>query len=184
MAQAEQVSDASLRELYELRNMVDELIEEGLVHHWSVSEMLGALLPRVGERLGATSAFVETYGEDLTLRLFAWSGDSGKPVSIPNKADVFARTSEERRERVRHRRTFRGRRRAAPRCCRRVVRSRRPRRPGRERRPGVSWKNGLNAVCEVLDNYLFSIRAMREKHLVTMQLGNALRHRVLGEGVG
>jgi adenylate cyclase len=48
---------------------------------------------------------------------------------------------------------------------------------------GPRLQEGLNAVCEVLDNYLFSIRAMREKHLVMMRLGNALRHRVLGEGV-
>ncbi|OJY18021.1 MAG: hypothetical protein BGO98_10185 [Myxococcales bacterium 68-20] len=180
MAQAEN-SDTSLRALYELRNMVDELIEEGLVHHWSVSEMLGALLPRVGERLGATSAFVETYGEDLSLRLFAWSGDAGKPVSIPDKADVFARTSEEQRERVildgpsavvvaQHldvAGAWFGRAGLVA--------------PAKSDAPRLAAS--LNAICEVLDNYLFSIRAMREKHLVMMQLGNALRHRVLGEGV-
>ena len=48
---------------------------------------------------------------------------------------------------------------------------------------GAALQEGLNAVCEVLDNYLFTIRAMREKHNVTMKLGHALSHRVLGEGV-
>ncbi|HVH43773.1 MAG TPA: hypothetical protein VM925_15570, partial [Labilithrix sp.] len=80
MPQAEPNSDASLRALYELRNLVDELIEEGLVKHWTVSEVLAALLPRVGERLGATGAFVETYGEDLALHLFTW-GQDGVPPS-------------------------------------------------------------------------------------------------------
>ncbi len=92
--------DVHLRELYELRNTVDELIEEGLVKHWSVSEVLGALLPRVVTLLGAKGAFVETYGEDLLIRLFATSGEDGKPLAIPTKADIFARTSEERREKV------------------------------------------------------------------------------------
>ena len=43
--------------------------------------------------------------------------------------------------------------------------------------------DALEAVCEVLDNYLFAIKAAREKHDVMMRLGRALRHRVLGEGV-
>lgn len=167
-----------MRELYELRNMVDELIEEGLVKHWSVSEVLGALLPRVAGRLGATGAFVETYGEDLALHLYLW-GDGDKPLAIPQKDDVFARTSEERRERV----TLDGD----------------PVLVAQHLDVAGAWfgragllapkadarrlAEALNAVCEVLDNYLFSIRAMREKHLVTMRLGNALRHRVLGEGL-
>ena len=174
-------SESVLRDLYELRNLVDELIEEGLVHRWSVSEVLGALLPRICPKLGATSAFVETYGEDLALRLFAWNGQSDKPAPIPEKADVFARTGEEKREQVlvdgpdgvvvaQHldvAGAWFGRAGAiAP--------------PGSDAR---RLQQGLNAVCEVLDNYLFTIRAMREKHLVMMRLGNALRDRVLGEGV-
>ncbi len=43
--------------------------------------------------------------------------------------------------------------------------------------------DALEAICEVLDNYLFAIKAAREKHTVMMRLGRALRHRVLGEGV-
>src|SRR5437762_2327302 len=87
--------DSQLRELYELRNTVDELIEEGLVKHWSVREGLGC----------------------------------------PTDADP------------------------------------------------VRMANALDAVCEVLDNYLFTIKAAREKHTVMMDLGRALRHRVLGDGV-
>jgi adenylate cyclase len=174
------IPDASIRDLYELRNTVDELIEEGLVHHWSVSEMLGALLPKVGARLGATSVFVETYGEDLTLHLFSWS-EAGKPATIPEKLDVFARTSEERRESV-----------CTSTDAGTVVAQHldvagawfgRAGLVAPASADGTRLQHGLHAVCEVLDNYLFSIRAMREKHLVMMRLGNALRHRVLGEGV-
>lgn len=181
MAEAAPIPDASFRELYELRNLVDDLIEDGLVRRWSVGEVLATLLPRVGERVGASGAFVETYGEDLALHLFTWGGTKGDPLEIPGHAAVFAQTSE----------TLRGR-----------VLVERPEGVvvaqhldvagawfGRAGFVGSAGANGaylrdaLNTVCEVLDNHLFSIRAMREKHLVMMRLGNALRHRVLGEGV-
>ena len=172
--------DAHLRELYELRNTVDELIEEGLVKHWSVSEVLGAMLPRIVAALGASGAFVETYGEDLQLHLFSTS-IADKPLGIPGKADVFARTGEDKRERVLATHdgalviaqhldvagAWFGR---AGLVC-----------PADADGPHLA--DALHAVCEVLDNYLFAIRAAREKHNVLMRLGKALRHRVLGEGV-
>ncbi|MBX3188283.1 MAG: adenylate/guanylate cyclase domain-containing protein [Labilithrix sp.] len=169
-----------MKELFELRNMVDELIEEGLVKHWSVSEVLGALLPRVAAATGARGAFVETYGEDLALRLFAWA-EGGKPLTIPARADVFARTSEAQREQV-----------DVEADGARVVAQHLDVAGAWFGRAGLVCpasasparvKEALHAVCEVLDNYLFAIRAAREKHTVMMQLGNALRHRVLSEGV-
>jgi hypothetical protein len=174
------MAEDTMRELYELRNTVDELIEEGLVKRWSVSEMLGALLPRVCERLGTTGAFVETYGEDLELHVYQWSA-GGKPLAIPQKDDVSERTSEARRERV-----------LLSAGDALVVAQHLDVAGAWFGRAGLVAAKGadgpklgdcLNAVCEVLDNYLFSIRAMREKHLVTMKLGNALRHRVLPEGL-
>ncbi len=169
----------AMRELYELRDTIDELIEEGLVKRWSVSEVLGALLPRVTERLGADGAFVETYGEDLGLHLYSWS-TSGKPLVIPQKDDVFARTSEERRERV----AIAGERVLVAQHL--DVAGAWFGRAGLVAPAGADatrLAEALDTVCEVLDNHLFSVRAMREKHLVMMKLGNALRHRVLGEGV-
>lgn len=168
-----------MRELYDLRNMVDELIEEGLVKHWSVGEVLSALLPRVAKRLGATGAFVETFGEDLELHVFSTTAE-GAPLAIPGHEDVFARTSEARRERV----AVRGE--ALVVAQHLDVAGAWFGRAGLVAPPAADearLAHGLEAVCEVLDNYLFSIRAMREKHLVTMKLGNALRHRVLGEGL-
>lgn len=180
MAMMAPMSEQALRELFDLRDMVDDLIEEGLVKHWSVSEVLGALLPKIAESLGAQGTFVETYGEDLALHLFAWAED-GKPLTIPGKADVFARTTEEKREVVRT--TYDGKLVVAQHLdvCGEWF-----------GRAGLVAKadadperlgEGLLAACEVLDNYLFSIKAAREKHTVMMQLANALRHRVLGEGV-
>ncbi|AKV01598.1 Adenylate cyclase [Labilithrix luteola] len=171
---------AQLRELYELRNMVDERLEEGLVARWNVGEMLAAILPAVGQRLGAHGAFVQTYGEDLELRTFGWTLD-GKPLVIPQEDEVFARTSEE------------GRQRASVSAGGTLVVAQHLDVAGAWfGRAGVLCDEGtipehtsdaLNAVCEVLDNYLFAIRAAREKHLVMMRLGNALRHRVLAEGL-
>jgi class 3 adenylate cyclase len=174
------MGDDNMRELFELRNTVDELIEEGLVKRWSVSEMLGALLPRVCERLGTKAAFVETYGEDLDVHLYEWTQD-GEALVIPQKEAVSDRTSESRRERVNL---------AVGDSI--VVAQHIDVAGAWFGRAGLLAEKGadgerlgdaLNAVCEVLDNYLFSIRAMREKHLITMQLGNALRHRVLPEGL-
>jgi class 3 adenylate cyclase len=178
---SKELDEASLRDLYDLRNVVDDLIEEGLVHRWSVADVIGAILPRIGVQLEATGAFVETYGEDLAMHLFSWSAEGGRSVTVPSQADVFARTAEDRRERVVEHQgssvvvaqhldvagAWFGRAGLIAPSSAAVVR----------------LQEGLNAVCEVLDNYLFSIRAMREKHLVMMRLGNALRHRVLGEGV-
>jgi adenylate cyclase len=173
--------DVHLRELYELRDTVDELIEEGLVKHWSVSEVLGALLPAVVTRLGAKGAFVETYGEDLAIHLFTTSGADGKPLVIPSKADVFARTSADKRERINT--TLEGSLVLAQHLD---VAGEWFGRAGLVCEPGadtVLLGDALEAVCEVLDNYLFAIKAAREKHTVMMRLGRALRHRVLGEGV-
>jgi adenylate cyclase len=173
--------DAYIREIYELRTLVDEIIEEGLVKRWSVSEVVGAILPRVAEKLGATGGFVETYGEDLELHLFAWTGDTGLPLRIPGKADLWARTTDEKREKV-----------SLEADDARVVAQHldvagawfgRAGLVAAKDAPASRLADGLEAMCEVLDNYLFAIRAAREKHECMMRLGKALRHRVLGEGL-
>jgi class 3 adenylate cyclase len=174
------IEGSQVRELFELRNTVDELIEQGLVHRWSISEMLGALLPRAAEKVGATGAFVETYGEDLGMHLFSWTSEAEAPLSIPGQASVFERTDEEHRERV----LTSGAKVLVAQCL--DVAGAWFGRAGfiaPAGSDGDRLQAALEAMCEVLDNYLFTIRAMREKHLVTMQLGHALRHRVLSDGV-
>ena len=173
--------DQHLRPLYELRNSVDELIEEGLVKHWSVSELLGALLPKIVLTLGVRGAFVETYGEDLELHLFATDGAEHKPLTIPNRTAIFASTSEEQREKVQV--EVDGQLVVAQHID---VAGSWFGRAGLVAGPGADatfLPDALDAICEVLDNYLYAIKAAREKHTVMMKLGRALRHRVLGEGV-
>lgn len=171
-----ELSVTTLRQLYDLRNLVDELIEEGLVHRWSVSELLAKLLPHVAERLGATGAFVETYGEDLAVHVFSWGN-----VDLPDRDGVWDRTSEARRERIED--VVGDRRLVAQHLDVAGAWFGRAGVLAPAAANGADLAEGLNAVCEVLDNYLFTLRAMREKHGVTMKLGHALRHRVLGEGV-
>jgi class 3 adenylate cyclase len=167
-------------ELFQIKSAVDDIVERGMVERWSVSEVIGAMLPEVARRCGLRGAFVETYGEDLALHLFAWT-PGGEPLAIPGKADLFARTSDAAREKVaievesalvvaQHldvAGTWFGR---AGFVCE----------PDADPARMLAC---LEAACEVLDNHLFAIRAAREKHEVTMQLAKALRHRVLGEGL-
>jgi class 3 adenylate cyclase len=175
------LTEASIRDLYELRNVVDELIEEGLMHRWSISEVMAALLPRVGTRLGATAAFVETYGEDLSIHVFGWTADPPRALEIPRKDEIWAATGDDRREPVTL--THPGGIVVAQPLDVAGAWFGRAGVIGADALEANALQEGLHAVCEVLDNYLFTIRAMREKHVVMMQLGNALRHRVLGEGV-
>src|SRR5262245_18926105 len=93
------MSSPDLEKLFELRNLVDELIEEGMVKRWSVSEVLGTLMPRVAEHLPIQGLFFETYGEDLELHLFPWA-EGGQPLTVPAKVDVWAKTTDEARTRV------------------------------------------------------------------------------------
>ena len=160
--------------------MVDELVEDALVQRWSIGEMLAALLPRVGERIGAAGVFVETFAEDLALHEFDWTKDGGA-FDIPKREDVFAKTSEASRERV-----------SFEHDGKRVVAQHLDVAGAWFGRAGVVAAASsdaerlaicLNGMCEVLDNHLFSIRAAREKHHVMMRLGNALRHRVLAQGL-
>lgn len=174
---------SSFQHLYELRNTVDELIEEALVKRWSVSEVMGAIMPRVAPLLRVSGIFFETYGEDLELHLYAWrdAATGAPPLAIPKKDEVWTATAEGTPGRT-----------TIDTESGVVVAQRLDVAGAWFGRAGVIAPKdadvarltaGLDAVCEVLDNHLFSIRAAREKHALTMRLGNALRHRVLPEGL-
>jgi adenylate cyclase len=166
-----------LAALLALRNVVDDALEVALVERQSLPELLARVLPPVSERVGAQALFFETYGEDLTLQRFVYP----EGASLPLMDEMLARTSETARETVRLETptgwvlaqpldvagSWFGRVAVAvPRDAQveQVVAS-------------------VNLFAEVLDNHLFAIRAAREKHLLMMEVGNALRHRVLGEGL-
>ena len=167
-------------ELFHIRRVVDDLVEDGMVARRSVGDVIAAILPELGARCGLRGAFVETYAEDLAIRHFTWS-QGGAPLAIPAKEEVFSRTTEAAREKV-----------VLDRDGALVVAQHLDVAGAWFGRAGFVCEQGadparmaacLDAACEVLDNFLFGIRAAREKHEVTMRLGKALRHRVLAEGL-
>ena len=137
------------------------------------------LLPAVSREVGAKGAFVASYGEDLAFRVFASPSD----LEASNHEDIFVRTGSKRREIVVERAgddlvvaqpldvagEWFG---AAG-----LVFS------GDETRAHEHLLELVGMMSEELDNYLYAIRASREKHEIMMELGLALRHRVLGEGL-
>lgn len=180
MTSLDGLGEKELRELFDLRGAVDDLIERSLVRHSSVAEVMGELLPLVCARLGATGAFVETYAEDLALHLYERTR-SGAALVVPERDRVWMETGES------HRLPARVTGEAGS-----VVAQHLDVAGAWFGRAGLVFAEpevpegaavALEVVCEVLDNHLYAVRAAREKHGVMMKLGNALRHRVLGEGM-
>jgi class 3 adenylate cyclase len=172
-------AEEELRELLNLRASVDEIVERAQNGHASLADVLGELLPTVAKAVGAAGMFLESYDEDLELQVFRHPAD----LVVPNWDTVCATTSEERREPY-----------AATDGRTRVIAQRIDVAGTWFGRAGFVLAQDapvtdavaatkLDNVCEVLDNYLFALRAAREKHAVMMELGAALRHRVLGEGL-
>ncbi|HEY8077084.1 MAG TPA: adenylate/guanylate cyclase domain-containing protein [Labilithrix sp.] len=161
-------------ELFDIKNAVDELVEDGMLNRRSVGDVIARVLPELVERCGLRGAFFETYAEDLALHHFGTS-------DIPGKEDVWTRTSETGREKVAAKRD------GALVCAQHLdVAGTWFGRAGFVCAPDADPERMLaclESACEVLDNYLFAIRAAREKHEVTMKLGKALRHRVLAQGL-
>jgi adenylate cyclase len=168
-----------LRALLDLNLLVDGLVETALQRRESLAEAMQRILPALCQAVGARAAFVRSFSEDLTLTLFTWPRGS----DIPELESVLARTSAERRDEV-----------ALELASDLVIA--RPLDVAGEwfgsaglvvpRSAGVDAAHLgalLLVACEELDNFLHAIRAARERHSIMMQLGNALRHRVLGDGV-
>src|SRR6185503_13253658 len=167
--------------LLDLNLLVDELVETALQKRESLAEAMQGILPALCQSVGARAAFVRSFSEDLTLSLFVWPRNS----AIPELQSVLERTSDERREEV-----------VLDLASDLVV--------ARPLDVAGEWFGSAGLVvakttdapvdaphlaaallvaCEELDNFLHAIRAARERHRVMMQLGDALRHRVLGDGL-
>jgi adenylate cyclase len=159
--------------------MLDEILEDCLQERRTVADMLRLVLPVLIEKTGAQGAFVRTFGDDLGLKTFCWPED----LLVPELDQVLERTGTQTREEL-----------DLPTPGGLVV--------ARPLDVAGEWfghaglvfeKDGgadpararelLTIFCEQIDNLLFVVRAAREKHRLTMQLGEALRHRVLGEGL-
>jgi len=164
-------------DLMELRDVVDEQLEMALVRRSSVGELMVTLLPLIAQRLDAESVWLRTYAEDLELHEFAHG------PALAGLDELRLRTGEDQRQAFDDDAGQAGRLFAQPLdvvgtwfgalafTCKGSSHS------------AESLRAARNLVCEVLDNFLFSIRAAREKHAITMELGNALRHRVLSQGL-
>ncbi|KAI9014248.1 SMP-30/Gluconolaconase/LRE-like region-domain-containing protein [Hyaloraphidium curvatum] len=169
-----------LRALLDLGSLLDGLVEESQMERRSLGETLARVLPELCGFLGARGAFVRSFGEDLALGTFKHPAD----LEIPDEQGVLhAAGPEERGEVARMVGTD-------------LVLARSMDVAGEwfgtaglvVPAEAMRWDETfmgrcLQVACEELDNFLFAIRAAREKHRVMMELADALRHRVLGEGL-
>ena len=120
---------------------------------------------------------LRTYGDDLALAAHVWPAG----FRLPCEAELVERTGPERRERVALA-TPRGRVVAQPLDVAGEWFGQAALLVPAEADAG-EVQALLDCACEELDGYLFAVRAAREKHRLVMRLGEALRHRVLGEGL-
>jgi adenylate cyclase len=156
---------------------IDALIEESLQARRTVPETLAAVLPALAAAAGASGVLVRTYGDDLQLASHAWPAG----LRLSQEAEVLERTGPERRERA-------------------TLRVPEGQLVAQALDVAGEWFGSaalllpegadtaaahaiLDCACEELDGYLFGVRMAREKHRLVMRLGEALRHRVLGEGL-
>jgi adenylate cyclase len=159
--------------------MLDEILEDCLQERRTVTDMLRLVLPVLVEKTGARGAFVRTFGDDLELATSCWPDG----FEVPEIDQVLERTAAQTREELALA-TPGGLVVARPLDVAGewfghaglVVEGPAAADPDRSREL-------LTIFCEQIDNLLFVVRAAREKHRLTMQLGEALRHRVLGEGL-
>jgi class 3 adenylate cyclase len=161
--------------------MLDDILEDCLQERRTVPDMLRLVLPVLIEKTGAKGAFVRTFGDDLLLSTFSWP----EGFEVPELGQVLERTAAHRREEL-ELETAEGLVVARPLDVAGewfghaglVVDPAGPAAADPARLRGL-----LTLFCEQIDNVLFVVRAAHEKHRLTMQLGDALRHRVLGEGL-
>src|SRR5215468_5048759 len=168
-----------LRALLSLRDLVDDGVEQALHGRLSLADALSCVLPRAIVSIGAEAAFVRTFDENLALSLFA----QPEEYAIPALEDVLQKTGPGTKEieiEIDGHAVLAqaldvsgewfgtiglvvG---AAKFCASKVF-----------------LREALHIISEELDNYFFAVHAARGKHRLMMDLGEALRDRVLAEGV-
>jgi class 3 adenylate cyclase len=167
-----------LRELLAMHEDVDDLIERSLQSRHGLAQFTAVMMPMVCERLGATGMMLQTFGESLALETFRHPRD----LAASDLAGVEEKTGDGSQGHVTLKngsKTIIAQRldvagewfgRAAVVFDRADV-------------DGERVARLLDAACEELDNFLYAIRAARQKHTVMMQLADALRSRVLADGL-
>ena len=170
--------------LYDLVCFVDERLEIALRERRSLQRAMALLLPAIAEHVGVSGFAVRTFGEDLTMRIFAWP----KALAEDEAVRTFLAANEADHE---HEGVFEnGSRRlvaqsldVAGEWFGSALFTVEAPPPGQSAEDGEVIAARLDTVCEQLDNYLFAIRASREKQRVTSELVRALQERVLSVGL-
>ncbi|MDP3278529.1 MAG: adenylate/guanylate cyclase domain-containing protein [Deltaproteobacteria bacterium] len=168
------------RALLELNARVDDLIEGCLQERQSLADALGHVLPALCQAVGGRGAFLRSFSEDLALTTFVHPLDlsradmdealkrtevGGGPCVLHSEGQVIvAQPLDVGGEWFGHAGV--------------ILPANSPYFSDHEH-----VAEALNVVCEEVDNFLYAIRATRERHRVMMDLGDALRHRVLSEGL-
>jgi adenylate cyclase len=170
-----------LRALLDLGRRVDDLVEDSLRLRRTIAETIANVLPELCAVTSARGAFLQTFDEDLAL---AWH-QVPTDMPLPARAAILERTGAEKRERFVEKRDdvwivaqpmdVSGQWFGAAGVVLDAVQG--------EPLDLAFIAEALDVVCEQLDNSLYSICMAREKHRVTMELGSALQHSVLGEGL-
>lgn len=163
-----------------LNARIDDLIEESLQARRSLADTMAHVLPALCALVGAKAAFLRSFAEDLTLHTVTHP----RQYVVPCFDEVLAKTDRDGDDVVLSRGD--------------VVLVAQPLDVAGEwfGQAGVVLDAGsraaqdpehvaalLNVMCEEVDNFLYSIRAARERHRVMMALGDALKHRVLADGL-
>lgn len=170
----------ALRARLELNSRIDDLVEQAMRQRLGLAETMARILPALCEATGARGAFIHTFNEELVLSLHRHPKDLRVPgldhiLDSTSAHDSPAMVNELPLEYVFSRPLdvageWFG-------CAGMIV-----------PKQGMSSSLDqlaclLSVACEEVDNFLFSIRAAREKHRVIMSISDALRHRVLDEGL-
>jgi class 3 adenylate cyclase len=174
------MADDALRVLQarlDLNRRIDDLVEQAMRSRHGLSETMGRILPALCEATGARGAFIHTFSEELELTLLRYPADLVVPglegildgmVRTPvteaiGSDHLFVRTLDVAGEWF---------------GCAGVLVPKDARVTSTEELHSL-----LETACEEIDNFLCSIRAAREKHRVIMRISDALRHRILNEGL-
>jgi adenylate cyclase len=169
----------TLRALLKLRDLVDESVEEALHARLSLGDALAHVLPRAIVAVGAEAMVVRTFDEDLTLSVFI----QPEGAAIPVLDEMIQRAGPAGGE--------------VDLCAEGRVVMGAPLdvsgewfgtialvvSEGRYAEGEHFLREALHVIAEEVDNFFYSVHAAREKHRLMMDLGEALRDRVLAEGV-
>lgn len=168
------------RQMIALNERIDDLIEESLQARRSLADTMSHVLPALCAMVGAKQAFLRSFAEDLELTTVTHP----RACVVPCFDEVLEKTGADGDSVVLERGD--------------VLVVAQPLDVAGEwfGQAGVVLERNskhahepehiaalLNVMCEEVDNFLYSIRAARERHLVMMKLADALKHRVLAEGL-